>query len=187
MLCVAVAAPAFAEDADQNGGEGVYVAGLDKQSFQAGRTSYGIHARSSVDVSALVQSVRKADSAQTIHDKVNAARQRLYPDEEMILTIEGDAGTAVSLVQTIYWWNNTNSNGYMWYAQYYSTVAMMVINDVIGIYDVYDRANSNWVFRYRVTTGGGATRYNYGSYVLRGFRGISRTSSRADVIMYFFR
>lgn len=134
ILYLVIVSPVFAGDADNvSSAEGLHVTGLEKQSFQAGKTSFEIHAGSAIDVEALVGTVKKTDSPQTIHDKINARRKWLYPDEPLILSIQGDAGAAVSLVRAIYWWNSVNTcKGCYWFAQYYSTTATMFTDDIVG-------------------------------------------------------
>jgi hypothetical protein len=194
-----MAVPALAGE-NHNAGFVVSNPNLFKSSFSAGDVAVEIFADSRVDVQSLVAGVdfSGAASAQMISDRVNEKRMRLYPEEEIILSIappqnvrfaESASGDKASLVKAIYWWNNTNCSTCYWYAQYTSTVATMFIDDVkYGAYNLYDQVgNGNWIFRYRTNAGDAATRYNTGSKVLRGFKGSAAgVSSKADVVMYFF-
>jgi len=171
---------------------------LVKSSFIVGRISYDLHAQADVNVFNLINDINltKGETAESIHAKIDEQRQRLYPDKEIILTITipepvntGMAPLTTSLVKAIYWWNNTNSANYYWYAQYKSRVATMFIDDVkYGQYLIYDKVGSGaWVYRYTVSAGQSATRYSYGSSTLRGFKGLANgVASQADVVMYFF-
>ena len=188
ILCLVVIAPAFARETDEEGIQGVEALGLEKQSFQAGETLFDVHAGRSVDVQALVRDIRNGDSAQAIYDKVNATRRKLYSNEEIILSVGGGVKSASSLVQLIVWWNSSNRSGSHWWARYFSTTAVMFTDNIAGTYDIYDRAGSGgWVLRYRVGSGGAYTRSNWGSYMLRGFRGTAVGNSRADIVIWFWQ
>jgi hypothetical protein len=188
-----IAAPAQAED-NHNYGIGFSNKNLLRSSFSAGRTGVEIFAESQVDVARLVAEVdlAKDASSQGIADRINAARKRLYPREEIILSIapaQGLPGDKASLVKAIYWWNNTNCSTCYWYAQYTSATATLFTDDIqYGAYNIYDRVGTGgWVFRTSIGAGGAVTRYSVGSKTTRGFKGASAgISSKADVVMYFF-
>lgn len=202
--CVAIPAaaqtPGFGESSEKDTDEGQLSLplGLRESKFRAGNTGFELYVRAGVDAKALVRQVEATDDANTIHEKVDAARKRLYPRDEIVLSIgpgsasgrERPAADApgASLVRAIYWWNNRNSSGVYWYAQYYAAAATLFVDDVSGRYYIYDRyASGGWVKRSTVSSGGAFTRATYGSYNFRGFRGTASGSSRADIVMYFFR
>jgi hypothetical protein len=161
---------------------------LVKESFRAGTTGLDVYAGPRVDLRALLKAanVGKDETPQSIHDKINAARQRLYPNEPMVLEVSPakSVDTAASLVKAYTGWNYAGS----WTAYWASEAATMFISDVLGAYNVYDcYPCGKWKLRGTVRTGGSFTRYNYGSYVYRGFSLIRGSGSRADFAMYFFR
>lgn len=197
LVCL-LAAPAWADE-NHNAGIGFSRQDLVKRSFSSGRTSFEVYATKQVDVASLLAGfdLSRSTSAQELSDYVNARRKQLFPGEEIILSIApaqspgpvtASPGDKASLVKAIYWWNNSNCSTCYWWALYYSSVATMVIDDIHGAYNIYDAAgSSSWVFRYFTGAGGSATRYSFGSYTLRGFKGAAAgTSSRADVVIYFF-
>jgi hypothetical protein len=192
-----IAGPALAGEA-HNSDIGYSSSNLVKSSFSAGRVAVEIFAGDRVDVASLVAGIdlEKSASAQLISDRLNEKRQLLYPDEEIILSITPPqtlpaTGSVdkIGLVKAIYWWNNVNCSTCYWYAQYTSTVATMVIDDVqYGAYNLYDKIGTgNWVFRYLTRSGGSSTRYSFGSSALRGFKGAAAgVNSKADIVIYFF-
>jgi hypothetical protein len=170
-----------------------------KSSFSAGRVALDVYAESHVDATSLLADLDLSQSAtaQEISDRVNEARKRLYPDEEVLLSITPPQNTRAAvtgekagLVKAFFWWNNTNCSSCYWYAEYSSTVATLFISDVqYGAFDLYDKIGSgSYVYRYRAGVGDSATRYSYGSKTTRGFRGYAAgVSSRADIVLYFFK
>ena len=171
---------------------------LFKSSFVVGKISYDLRAQADVSVFDLIKDIysTKGESAESIHAKIDAQRQKLYPNKEIILTItipkpaNGGTTPATSLVKAIYWWNNVNAANNYWWAQYTSTVATMFISDVwYGKYKIYDKVGTgSWIYKISVSKGGTATRYTYGPLQTRGFKGVaSGVASRADVVMYFFK
>ena len=170
-----------------------------KSSFSAGRVALDVFAESRVDVASLLADLDLSQSAtaQEITDRVDETRKRLYPDEEIILSITppqnvraGVSGEKAGLVKAFVWWNNTTCSGCYWYAEYSSTVATMFISEIqYGAYDIYEKIGAgNYVFRHSLGVGFSATRYSYGSKTARGFRGYATGgSSRAHVVMYFFK
>jgi hypothetical protein len=170
-----------------------------KSSFSAGRVALDVFAEGRVDVPSLLAALNLSQSttAQEIADRVNEARKRLYPDEEIILSITPPqnsraavSGEKAGLVRAIVWWNNTNCSTCYWYAEYSSSVATMFISDIeYGAYNLYDKVGSgNYILRYFVDEGDSATRITYGSKTTRGFRGYAvGVPSKADVVLYFFK
>jgi hypothetical protein len=170
---------------------------LAKRSYIAPNLSLDLYARGIINVGRLIEGVNltNGESAESIYVKVDAQRRRLYPNEEIILSITIpepmmiSATAGVSLVRAIYWWNNTNDINHYWLAQYTSTVATLAVNDVkYGNYKIYEmRGTNKWIYRYRMGAGYSYGAYNYGSYALRGFKGVAMKASVADVIMFFFK
>jgi hypothetical protein len=170
-----------------------------KSSFSAGRVALDVFAEGRVDVPSLLAALdlSRSASAQDITDRVDEARKRLYPDEEIILSItppqntrSAVPGEKAGLVRAIVWWNNTNCSDCYWYAEYSSSIATMFISAIeYGAYNIYERVGSgNYLFRYLVGEGSAATRANYGSKTTRGFRGYAAgVASKADVVLYFFK
>jgi hypothetical protein len=170
-----------------------------KSSFSAGRIAFDVFAEGRVDVPSLLSALNLSRSitAQEIADRVDEARKRLYPDEEIILSITPPqnsrvavSGEKAGLVRAVVWWNNTNCSDCYWYAEYPSSIATMFISNIqYGAYNLYEKVGSgNYLFRYFVEDGGAATRFNYGSKTTRGFRGYAvGVPSKADVVMYFFK
>ena len=62
---------------------------LAKRTFVAPNLSFDLHSRGTIDVGRLIEGVNLTygESADSIYAKVDAQRQKLYPDEEIILTI----------------------------------------------------------------------------------------------------
>jgi hypothetical protein len=169
---------------------------LAKRSFTAPNLSFDLYAGGIIDVGSLIEGVNltNGESAESIYAKVDAQRQRLYPDEEIILSITIPepmmiAAVSSSLVKAIYWWNNANAANNTWWAQYYSTVATVCINDIqYGNYKFYQMAtNGSWVYKRRMGAGYGFGGYSCGSYMLRGFKGVATVASKADIVIYFFK
>ena len=97
-----------------------------KSSFSAGRVALDVFAESRVDVPGLLSGLdlSRSATAQDIADRVNEARKRLYPEEEIILSITPPQktraevpGEKAGLVRAIIWWNNTNCSDCYWYAE----------------------------------------------------------------------
>jgi hypothetical protein len=170
-----------------------------KSSFSAGRIALDVFAESRVDVPGLLSTLdlSRSATAQDIADRVNEARKRLYPEEEIILSITPPQktraavpGEKAGLVRAVVWWNNTNCSDCYWYAEYSSSVATMFISNIqYGAYNLYDRVGSgNYILRYFVDEGDSATRFSYGPKTIRGFRGYAAgVSSKADIVLYFFK
>jgi len=171
---------------------------LAKRSFTVPNLSFDLYAGGIIDVGSLIEGVNltNGESAESIYAKVNTQRQRLYPDEEIILSItipepaKISALDSTSLVKAVYWWNNANPPNYYWWSQYDSTVATLSVNDVqYGDYKIYQTVtNGKWVYRYRMKAGYSYGAYNCGSYTLRGFKGVAAgVASKADIVMFFFK
>ena len=172
---------------------------FEKSSFKAGRVAFDVIAESRVDVAGLLADLdlSRSATAEEIADRVNEARKRLYPDEEIILSIAPpqNARAAVSgekagLVKAIYWWNNTICSSCYWYAEYSSAAATLFVSEIqYGGYNVYDRVGTgNYIFRSLVDEGDSTARATYGPKTTRGFRGYAAgVPSRAHVVMYFFK
>jgi len=163
---------------------------LVKESFRSGATILDVYAGDSIDVRALLKAAKvgKDESAQTIHDKIDTARQRLYPNEPLVIEVtppfSSRVSTGAALVKGYYGWNYAGS----WWAYWASTTAVMFLDDIRGAYNVYDcYPCGNWVFRGTYRSGGSATRYNYGGYIYRGFSLSRGSGSQMDFAMYFFR
>jgi hypothetical protein len=172
---------------------------LVKSSFSTGRVALDIFAESRVEVANLLADLdlSRSATAEDIAGRVNEARKRLYPEEEIILSITPPqnsraavTGEKAGLVKAIYWWNNTNCSSCYWSAEYSSTVATVFISDIqYGAYNIYDKVGSgNYIARVFVDEGDSAARTSYGSKTARGFRGYADgVSSRADIVLYFFK
>lgn len=163
---------------------------LAKETFRAGTIALDLYAGREVDVRTLLRVARvgKSETPQTIHDKIDAARQRLYPNEPLVIEVSPGESTprtaGASLVKGYYGWNYRGS----WTAYWASTVAVLFGDDIRGAYNVYDcYPCGGWKFRGTYRTGGSFSRYNYGGYVYRGFSLIRGSSSQMDFAMYFFR
>ena len=170
---------------------------LAKRSFTAPNLSFDLYARGTIDVGSLIEGVNltKGESAESIYAKVNARRQRLYPDEEIILSITIPepmmiSALSSSLVKSIYWWNNANGANNYWLAQYNSTTATLFVSDIkYGNYKIYQTVtNGKWLYRSRMGVGYSYGAYNCGSYTLRGFKGVAAgVASKADIVIFFFK
>jgi hypothetical protein len=196
LVCL-LALPALAGE-NHNAGLGFSRSDMLKSRVAAGRFGAELFAAGGVDVAALTAELEGVEpsSPQDFADRINAQRELLYPDEEIILSIgprEEGGGVAdhskAALVKAIYWWNNTNCSTCYWFAQYSSTVATLFVDDVqYGRYRVSDKVgNGAWVYRYLTAAGGASTRYTTGAKTNRGFRGdADGVSSKADIVIYFF-
>jgi hypothetical protein len=196
VLSISLAAVAAAGDVMDRG---LCIRGRDlaKTSFTAPNLSFDLYARGTVDVGSLIEGMNlmNGESAESIYAKVNTRRQRLYPDEEIILSItipepaKISALAGTSLVKAIYWWNNANAANNYWWAQYTSSIATLFVDDVkYGNYKIYEmRGTNKWYYRYRMGAGYSYGAYNYGSYALRGFEGVATVASIADIVMFFFK
>jgi hypothetical protein len=169
---------------------------LAKRSFTAPNLSFDLYARGIIDVGSLIEGVNltNGESAESIYVKVDAQRQRLYPDEEIILSITIPepamiSAASSSLVKAIYYWNNANDVNHYWYAQYTSTAATVCVSDIqYGNYKFYQMdKNGKWVYKRRMGAGYSLGGYSCGSYMLRGFKGVATVASKADIVMYFFK
>ena len=67
-----------------------------------------------------------------------------------------------------------------WYAQYYSTVATVAVNDIkYGNYKFYQMdKNDKWVYKRRMGAGYSLGGYSCGSYMLMGFKGVATDCQR---------
>ena len=208
VVSVCIAAPAYAQSPaavtkGETQLEGLYVPpahDLRETHFRAGELPFEMFAGRRVDVMALVKDVVPGDDATAIQEKVNEARQRLYPKDEIILAIgpggEGSAGKSsivgvapVRLVKQIYWWNLVHYYNEYWWARYRSATAIMFTN-VLGRYYIYDsvgtRTWGSWVKR-KTLVDTTYARTTYGPYSYRGFRGVSKFDPAiCDVVLYFF-
>jgi hypothetical protein len=196
VLSISLAAVAAAGDVMDRD---LYIMGRDlaKRTFTAPNLSFDLYAGGIIDVGRLIEGVNLTygESAESIYAKVDTQRQRLYPDEEIILSITIpepvmiSAVASTSLVKAIYWWNNANGPNNYWWAQYHSTVATVCVNDIqYGNYKFYQMAaNGSWVYKRRMGAGYSLGGYSYGSYMLRGFKGVATVASKADIVMYFFK
>jgi hypothetical protein len=195
VLFVSLAAVVVAGDVVERD---LHIQGRDlaKRSFTAPNLSFDLYSRGTIDVGPLIEGVNltKGESAESIYAKVDAQRQRLYPDEEIILSITIPepmmiAAVSSSLVKAIYWWNNANAANNSWWAYYYSTVATVCVNDIqYGNYKFYQMAtNGSWVYKRRMGAGYSLGGYSCGSYMLRGFKGVATVASKADIVIYFFK
>lgn len=169
---------------------------LAKRSFTAPNLSFDLYSRGTIDIGPLIEGVNltKGESAESIYAKVDMQRQRLYPDEEIILTITIPepmmiSAASSSLVKALYWWNNTNATNNYWWAQYDSTVATFCVDDIqYGNYKYYQMdKNGKWVYKRRLGAGYGLAGYSCGSYMLRGFKGVATVASKADIVIFFFK
>lgn len=169
---------------------------LAKRTFVAPNLSFDLYSRGTIDVSCLIEGVNltSGESADSIYAKVDALRQKLYPNEEIILSITIPEPTMAiaasnSLVKAIYWWNNTNDTGHTWWAQYYGTVATVCVNDIkYGNFKFYQMDKyGRYIYKRRIGAGYGLGGYSCGSYMLQGFKGVAQIPSIADIVMYFFK
>jgi len=169
---------------------------LAKRTFVAPNLSFDLYSRGTIDVGRLIKGVNltNGESAESIYAKVDAQRQKLFPDEEIILTITipepmMTSAAVASLVRAIYWWNNENPVNTYWYAQYYSTVGTVAVNDIkYGNYKFYQMdKNEKWVYKRRMGAGYSLGGYSCGSYMLHGFKGLATADSVSDIVIYFFK
>jgi hypothetical protein len=196
VLFVSLAGVAAAGDVMERG---LCIKGRDlaKRTYVTPNLSFDLFSRGTIDVGRLIEGVNltNGESAESIYAKVDAQRQRLYPDEEIILSItipepaKISAVAGSSLVKAIYWWNNANAANISWWAYYYSTVATVCVNDIqYGNYKFYQMAaNGSWVYKRRMGAGYSLGGYSCGSYMLRGFKGVATVASKADIVIYFFK
>jgi len=195
VLVVSLVAMAAAGDVLE---PGLCIMGRDlaKRTFVAPNLSFDLYSRGTIDVGRLIEGVNltNGESAESIYAKVDAKRQRLYPNEEIILSITIPesmmiSAASASLVKAIYWWSNTNAAGNSWWAQYHSTVATFCVNDIqYGNYKYYQMdKNEKWVYKRRLGAGYALAGYSYGSYMLRGFKGVATVASKADIVIFFFK
>jgi len=177
---------------------GLCIKGRDlvKRSFTTSNLSFDLYSRGAIDVSRLIEGVNltSGESADSIYAKVDAQRQRLYPNEEIILSITIPEPTMAlanynSLVKAIYWWNNTNYTGEYWYAQYYGTVATVCVNDIrYGNFKFYQMDKyGRYIYKRRIGAGTSLGGYSCGSYMLQGFKGVAQIPSISDIVIYFFK
>jgi len=195
VLVVSLVAVAAAGDVLE---PGLCIMGRDlaKRTYVAPNLSFDLFSRGTIDVGRLIEGVNLTygESADSIYAKVDALRQKLYPDEEIILSITIPepmmiSAASASLVRAIYWWNNDNDTGHSWYAQYYSTVATLSVNDTkYGDYKIYQMdEKGKWIYKRRHVAGAGYGACSYGPYRLRGFKGIAQKPSISDIVIFFFK
>lgn len=164
---------------------------IPKLTFRAGTSTVEVQAGRGVDVRALMiaAKIRPNDDPQTIVDKVNAVRQRLYPDKEISLTASVPktltVERGVSLWKYYIYWNRRSGFQAYWTLM---SAAVTFLGRVSGTWDYWEcNRCSSWRYMKRIRSGGSWTRALYGGSYVRGFRYQPRTSgARADIIMYFF-
>jgi hypothetical protein len=166
--------------------------GLPSMTFRAGTSTIEVGAQRDVNVQDLLVAakIRPNDDPQTIIDKVNAVRTRLYPDREIALTLtlpkkSQTLSPAVYVWRYYYLWNRS-SRAFAWASPIVAAAAFM--SEVRGTWRYYDcNGCSRYAYRAQIGTGGGYTRALTGGYVYRGFDFQPRTyGARADIVMYFF-
>jgi len=170
---------------------------LTKRNFTTPNLSFDLYASGIIDVGSLIEAVNltNGESAESIYAKANGQRQRLYPDEEIILAITIPEPVMNSylpktyLVAAVYWWNRVGGLNSVWRAEYSSMAATLCISNVkYGAYNIYTKVGrGDWIYRHHVKSGDSDARYLCGSYKLRGFKGEARdVHNKADIFMFFF-
>lgn len=190
ILGLLVVAPVLAQES-QSEGLTLSDTSLTKETFQAGSMSLEVYAGRAVDVWALLRAAKvgKDETAQTIQDKINEARLRLYPHETIVLSIGPSVmprprTEGLFLVKAYLMWNYRGN----WSATWTSATAILFVDDVrVRGYSVYDCFPcGRWIRRTTVGVGGSVARHNYGFPFLRGFRVAGGAGSQADIVAYFF-
>jgi hypothetical protein len=190
ILCALVLMPAPAAALE---GE-VSVSGgnlVETATYRAGVNRIEIQAERGVDINALMVAakVRPADDPDVVVSKINAARQRLYPKQEIALStsIPKDSVTTTGIVlfRRYIYWNRSSSATVYWTS---TGAAVAFVSDVTGAWNYYEcNGCSKFVYRSTVRTGGALTNSLQGGYYTRGFSLVRATSfARADIILYFF-
>jgi hypothetical protein len=86
---------------------------LAKRSFTAPNLSFDLYAGGIIDVGSLIEGVNltNGESAESIYAKVDAQRQRLYPDEEIILSIT--IPEPMMIAESLRHWSRPSTGGTM--------------------------------------------------------------------------
>lgn len=162
---------------------------LPSLTYRAGTSTIEMRAERGVNIHELLVAakIRPNEDPQTIVDKVNAVRERMYPDREISIMASvprtSRASAGIRLWRYYLYWNR-RSRIYFWWSPMQAAVTFM--DDVLGTWHYYELFGSSWRYKYQIGMGGALTRALTG-YTAMGFDYRPRTSSaRADIVMYFF-
>ncbi len=168
--------------------------GLLKNSFISGDITYSLYAPAGVNVFRLIKDVSLAvgETAQSIENKINDMRLKLYPDAEIILDVTAPKPPVggIWLVKSLRFWNKITAKGQSWSYTYDASVAVFMTFVKSGKYNWYNSVNSvPWVywcqFYYDNVLHCGGLCGN-GFVVPRGLKVITVTAGKADYILWWF-
>lgn len=161
-----------------------------KVTYKAGSSRIEVSAPRNVDVQSLLVAaeIRPNDDPQSIVDKVDVVRKRLYPNAEIALTASVPRSTPVAggvlLYRYYILWNRRSGFWAYWNSM---GAGVTFLGRVTGAWNYYECVGcSVWRFFSTVRSGGSLTRVNYGGYTRRGFNYVPGAGAKADIIMYFF-
>jgi hypothetical protein len=191
LVCLLGAGSASAQSIDVSESDGIRTsdAKLPSVTYRAGTSTIEIRAERGVDVHELLvgAKIRPNEDPQTIVDKVNVVRQRLYADREISIVAsaprQSRATDGARLWKYYVYWNRSGRI-YFWWSRMLAAVTFM--DDVRGTWNYYELFGSTWKYKYQILTGGSLTRALTG-YTNMGFDYQPRTyGARADIVMVFF-
>lgn len=190
-VCLLGAGIADAQSIEASESEAIVTsdAKLPSVTYRAGTSTIEIRAERGVNVHELLVAakIRPNEDPQTIVEKVNAVRQRLYADREIsiVASVPRQKGvtSGIRLWRYYLYWNRSGRI-YFWWNPMLAGVTFM--DDVRGTWNYYELFGSSWKYKYQILTGGALTRALTG-YTAMGFDYQPQTfGARADIVMYFF-
>lgn len=192
FVCLVGVAPARAQLFERSQSETIITsdAALPSVTYRAGTSTIEMRAERGVNIEDLLiaAKIRPTDDGQSIVDKVNKVRERLYPDREIsiVVSVPRQSGARAGIRVWRYYlsWNR-RSRLYYWWTTMQAAVTFM--DDVLGTWNYYECFGCrSWAYRYRIGTGGALTRALTG-YTTMGFDYRPQTAgARADIVMWFF-
>ncbi len=166
--------------------------GLLKNTFISGDITYAIYAPADVNVFLLVKDVNLAggETPESINNKIDALRVKLYPDKEFILDITAPRSTVMvgaSRYKVTSFFNKVMAPGQSFSAQYWGwDVAVIAQTIYYGTCNWYKRLNSPWVLWGTVTGNRLHSGGLYGPEGVRGFKVTALTNIKADYVLWWF-
>jgi len=168
--------------------------GLLKNSFISGNISYSVYAPADVNVFLLVKDVNLGggETALSINEKINAARLKLYPDKEIILsgtTAKAPGVVGSTTVKWVYFFNRITGIGQSLSVQYYGADVAVIAQYIhYGSCMWYWKDNTHptwttWALMVNDHLHSGSL---VGAYGLRGFKVTAILKMKADYQFWFF-
>ena len=168
--------------------------GLLKNSFISGNITYALYAPADVNVFLLVKDVSLAgdETAQSVINKINALRLKLYPDKEIIFSGTASKSTDTygsTMAKWVYFFNKVTAAGQsIWQSYNGADVAVIAQYIHYGSCKWYYKLNSSawkvWAVMVNDHLHSGCLTGDYG---FRGFRVAAQTNMKADYQFWWFK